>query len=414
MEQVTHAISDLLDDCFDGRPIQPDMDDSSEASFMVHAMDGEKEVTISFDVSKSDDGLACHLEWVRSNDSAQAKGYMISVTLPGNSPVAPIYDGSSYMPTEIKISIFKNEDESFRFDYIMLKSLHPNGLISLRFMKEFLIILDNEYENKFDNECLYIVHDDSSNIRELYWLTKKEGMTYFQQEWNLQYDCILSLNAMDMSSMELNAMEFPASLAIMNMSLNAMELPASLALSRNEFPTFVGYQPVPQAPSKQSVFHFDVRFIGTLELYRSEHSPEYFQTKTIRNVLAEFIPRWTVGPGQLFTQADITMMARNTFVYFFRNHPNFTTLARIVLHGYDSRCGSMTGQPEYITTREFDFHFERENEEHVASILHDAKLFYIILFSFVSIIFIFYNCLNSFIQEDKEGKYFDMNLYVEL
>jgi len=46
VEQVTHAISDLLDHCFDG---QPDMDDSSEASFMVHAMDGEKEVTISFD-----------------------------------------------------------------------------------------------------------------------------------------------------------------------------------------------------------------------------------------------------------------------------------------------------------------------------------------------------------------------------
>ena len=94
-------------------------------------------------------------------------------------------------------------------------------------------------------------------------------MTYFQQEWNLQYDCILSLMGDQRD-------------AIMDMSLNAMKFAASLALSQNEFPTFVGYQPIPQAPSEQSVFHFDVRFIGTLELYRSEHSPEYFQTKTIR------------------------------------------------------------------------------------------------------------------------------------
>merc|ERR550517_1129912 len=79
---------------------------------------------------------------------------------------------------------------------------------------------------------------------------------------------------------------------------------------------------------------------------------------TIRQVLNEFIPLWL--HDERYTQFDIQLLAQNTFMYFFRNHPNFTDfLAGQVLTGYDQACSSMTGFPGDPEIADITFEFRK-------------------------------------------------------
>lgn len=234
------------------------------------------------------------------------------------SPVQKIYDSS--FPTEIKIRV-----EVAR---VAILSLHPNGLVSGKFIKAIVHDLAEAWTDTFNGDCYTVVEEDYSSNRELYWLWKGEGETYFEQEWELEYDCVSILS-------------LPDQLAYRAMAAAAQDFPATLALRRDEFPNFEGYQPMEY--TEDEAFMFDPKFIASLELYREGKGPMAFQDMTIRQVLREFMGTWRVQPVGIYTLPEITMLARNTFMYFFRNHPNFTALARRVLHGFDIDCIRLTG-----------------------------------------------------------------------
>lgn len=318
--------------------------------FTVHGIDGNREVTLTFKVETGASGLACTLEWVQDDVHPEnSKGSIRTVRISDNAAVDPIYDDSSQFPTEIRMTLLNviSSDES-EFDFIIIRSLHPNGLVSGKFIKDFLIFLEERYRHNNEIGMLAVIQQDFSNIRELYWLWKGEGRTYFEQEWNLEYDCLTTLP-------DEERVEF------LQLSAGALDFPAMIALNQNEFPHFTGYSPVPQPTNEDSeptTFTFNQKFVGSLELYRMTKPEGAFQTMTIRDVLQEFIPTWTVGSDGVFTQEEITMMARNTFVYFFRNHPNFTSIAKQVLYGYDQDCDSMTGLLPETIPRDFDFTYQ--------------------------------------------------------
>merc|ERR1740123_991776 len=90
--------------------------------------------------------------------------------------------------------------------------------------------------------------------------------------------------------------------------------------------------------------YFCEEFKYELQAYIQSTDPTRFSRMTVRDALNEFIPRWRNNAG--YTAAQIQSIAQNTFMYFFRHHPEFHLLAMQVLNGYDQSCSSMTGYPE--------------------------------------------------------------------
>jgi len=70
------------------------------------------------------------------------------------------------------------------------------------------------------------------------------------------------------------------------------------------------------------------------------------------------MPNFLNNPN--YTVEQITNLSQNTFIYFFRNHPNFTSLARQVLAGYDRGCETLSGYPHSSDGLEFDFTYSLE------------------------------------------------------
>jgi len=286
------------------------------ATLTVRGIDRDNDVGIPFDASIkfSQRGFQqyCDLEWMHLYDGdlsnfKSSDGSTLQLTDPSQ-------------PTEIKISI--------QVQRIVIESLHPNGLVSGKFIKAFAYDLATAWTTVFHSACYTVIENDYSSVRELYWLWKGQGKTYFEQEWGLEYDCVSTL-------------PLPEQLAYKQMAAAAQDLPAILALGQNEFPNFRGYKEIEF--DLEYSFPFDTRFIGALELYRQQKGPAAFEHMTIREVLREFMGTWTVEPEGMFTRPDITMLARNTFMYFFQNHTNFTDLARRVIQGMDSDCQRLSG-----------------------------------------------------------------------
>jgi len=400
-------LEELIRACFDHEYSGP-ISYLEEALFSVHGIDDDKDVTITFKVEGFPSRLSCDLIWIENmQDPNLSKGDIRSVKVSDSSNIRRAYDGGK---TEIKIRIDLNDE----IDHIMIESLRPNGLVSGKFIKAFICMLIERlvsFEGEMFNPVNVIIKEDDSSNRELYWLQKGEGKTYFEQEWQLEYECLFDLPYQQM-------------LSLSHVSEQAVNLPATMSL--NHFPTlqetFQTYRPVPTLQENKT-FVFNQRFIGFLELYRSEKREGYFQTMTIWQVLQEFIPRWNLAPD--VTHEEKIMMARNTFVYFFKNHPNFTAIARRVLHGYDENCNSMSGIPiqQNQHQQRFNFRFRRQylprppeppendfSERSVESSFWDQHYFDIIFLTLILNIFISLLCICD-LKRHQESH---LDFYIEL
>merc|ERR550534_647344 len=98
----------------------------------------------------------------------------------------------------------------------------------------------------------------------------------------------------------------------------------------------------------------------TYELYqwRSSLQQEDFQTMTLRQAYTSFMASWKAEQHSLNEQQ---ILAKGTFMYFFRHHEIFDLLAKQVLSGYDDTCRAMRGIPldprAGLSSAEFTFVF---------------------------------------------------------
>jgi len=321
-------VEELLEACFN-----QEFETRQKAAFLVEAIDFEdRDVRLEFEVSIDPQQHSCLLEW---SGGAPKKGNIQSTDVKSGNRTVPL-DINALM--ELRILIFE--------DHIELISLHPNGLFSGRFVKGLFCAIRDACQTVNGNTLMTLIRDDCSNNRELYWLVQGTGRTYFEGAWDVEYSCLLSEYSGSPSLTE-----------FLQMSMDAQLLPARTAIFQNEFPYWPGYQPLPglQHPD---MFKFDQRFIGSLELYKETKSPEDLERMTIRDVLKEFMPTFLNNPE--YSVHHITYLSQNTFIYFFRNHPNFTSLARQVLVGYDHACGTLVGYPHNTDGLEFDFTYSLE------------------------------------------------------
>jgi len=349
-EEVDH-LQELMLACFDSanpRVIQG-------GSLVVSGIDGYRDVRLTLDVGITQAKDSCRLEWVVADpQSGHPKGDIESVTVSEREPVHTLYDSlTEEFPTGIVIHMYLETAIAAR--YLQIEQFHPNNLVSGKFVRTIVWNLSDAFAALFDRDLMTIIWDDYSSNRELYWLKKGTGLTYFEGEWDLQYECILDVEPAEQMKM-------------LRISREAQNFPASMAFAHNEWPNFPGFQPILSihyADQSQRIFKFDQRFIGQMMIYRAEKEEDW-GTMTIRDVLQEFIPRWEEA-SELYSYRQKTVLAENTFMYFFQNHPNFTTLASHVLFGYDENCASMRGFPLQRTNDpELTFAFTYPHHENMA------------------------------------------------
>merc|ERR1719471_1349524 len=170
--------------------------------------------------------------------------------------------------------------------------------------------------------------NDNSDARELYWLEKQEGLTYYEAIWGLQYNC-LSLRLSPQMRVQFSID-----------SSQAFHEPAFAPL------TDLTWRPIRKAaPSdlSQPYFNWSEEFKSIIQQWINTETEENLSSFSIGEALDYFIPFWSQEYGE-----DLAMyheLAQNTFVFFFRKHPYFDALARHVLTDYDKSCQLMTGFP---------------------------------------------------------------------
>jgi len=328
----------LLYSCFDADTIKDD-GPLDHGQFIVSGIDDDKDVTIRFDVTGIS-GLQCTLHW--AEEESESIGSIQSVNVSNRMPIQPSWTG---MPTEIKLKMSIVSSNEF----IQIESLNPNGLTSGKFIRAVVFSLSDAFYEIFGESLVTLLETDYSLNRELFWLVRAEGGTYFELEWGLEYECFLDL-------------DYEVRMQMLEISAQAQNLPATMAF----LPELQVYSPIEgknRDEHDHDSFRFDHRFIEHLEIYKISKDQGAFETMTIRQVLKEFIPLWL--HDERYTPLDVQLLAQNTFMYFFRNHPNFTDfLAAQVLTRFDTACNSMTGFPGDPEIADITFEFRKNTLHH--------------------------------------------------
>merc|ERR1719300_840171 len=187
----------------------------------------------------------------------------------------------------------------------VLAGLYPHNQVSGKFVRSLIVQGLQELRQFLQVQTIPVVLYDHSYNRELFWLENRLGKTYYEAVWNLDYEC-LRIQGPDMYR------------AIRDKSAKADQI-----LYGAMFPD----GPI-SAWDAENGYRFDPLFVQLLGQYLANKGLESVKTMTLRSILDEFVP--LLKKDEYGTQLRRTL-AQNTFVYFFRNHPDWTTLARQVL-----------------------------------------------------------------------------------
>jgi len=324
---IFSPLQQLIIWCFDPKILQhygPPKDDI----FIVKAVEFDRMVSIEFSVNGDDDGSGCLLE-MNAHDIGDLPlaGAINSLTLNDNQPVRR-RDPDAI--TCIRIYIYAVNRGVEESPYWELTNLCPNGLVSGKFIRSFIVQGIRQHSSLMHVE-IPLTLADQSNIRELYWLTKGVGQTYYEDQWNMEYDYF-------------NCIEPEKQAAFSQMSRKADKRPASQAFADNNF------NPITAAGE---IFEFCYLFQLELENWRKTQDEAVINTWTIRKALDIFLPFWVSRYNETMGQ----ILAQNTFLYFFRHHPEFEKLARQVLT--NQIADFMTGNPRDPTPFDFDFTYNK-------------------------------------------------------
>jgi len=302
--------------------------ESTDVTFTLLGKDDFRNVKLEFSVESGNNfGKMCSLVW---DDWFSMIGNLEStISMTGTVAERGIYMDGIYgsniqrleEPTEIRIDIYK--EPSWHWELV---SLYPSNLVSAKFIRMF-IVQGMKIHSELVQQPVFLRLQDISSIRESYWLESREGKTYFQKVWNMEYECFL------------NRMNHGSRVEFQVHSATAASMPAASAFEDKTF------EPVKKIQTMtDSLFHFADIFHEELDNWLASKEEDERNEMTIREALDAFIPMWK---GQeKYTQNQYQILAQNTFVYFFRHDAEFPLIATQVLQGYDDTCHSMRGRPK--------------------------------------------------------------------
>lgn len=401
--QNESAVIGLLKRCFDPETIAK-RGHIKNKIFAVRGNDGIRLVEIQFVVNGN--GVMCELKW-KLNEQGSVQSFLAS----NNQPVQPADMGRQ--PTGVTLQIFGRAPSGgatkiggFK-PYITVEDLFPSMTMNGKFVRSIVFQLQSAYTNIFQMPMYTKVDEDFSDIRESYWLQKGRGKTYFESVWNLEYECLLYMSpAQRTQSRQISSASY--------------DIPANTAFD------IQGYEQVEGVDADQlidedvdAVHIFDPIFIQTMDSYKAEKGPTFdYSTVTIRDCLNEFLVRLVTVP----LNADPywhQILHQNTFMFFFRGHPQFRDIARQVLHGYDTDCNSMKGAPYDPEPRQLQFALQvtpttAPSETTRMSAIENADTSDILFTSlfFIIFIFTFRSCLSHTRRQKEQDLY--MYTYTEL
>jgi len=345
---LTDGISELLRSCFD-KTFLDFNGPLAEAQFTITARDEFRDVELTFVVTGDELGNRCKLEWdgwlvpcgrIKSTHHDTGK----TVDMMG-TPMGPLSEQASRMQNMagITIDIYGGDHPHWE-----LTTYSPNNLLSDNFMKSFVaqgLRIHTQFLQKMSpqqGKIVFLRLSDLSPIRELYWLEHQTGRTYFEDFWNMEYECLCA--RMDTNSRK----------AYYDRARVSYMATALLALGDGTF------GPIKNAWSwEHPISVFAPFFIKEITIWfqKNGYPGNNAQLSSMNLVVAleDFIPQWRKNLA--YTQQQQIKLAQNTFMFFFRHHPQFDILARQVLSGYDDTCIFMTGIPHDNKPYSFGFKF---------------------------------------------------------
>jgi len=313
--------------------------------FTVKTIDDFRDVMISFEVTSHAPGESCTLKWLVGVEPTYNRGSYRSVRVGTNERIQPLYPfqdinsiqtaaKQTSLPTGIEIALVGGEEP-----HISLEDMHPNNQASGKMIRSLVVQITDAYETMFQKK-MYTSLEDSSLIRELYWLEHR-GKTYYESVWNLEYTCLKEALG------EHGLSDFHESVS----QLFDQET-CRTAFNSNQNLIF---QPEPTLDNTSPEFVFGLAFQGKIFHYRISKVPNTVYDLTLRQALEEFISRWKNEPN--YSVLNKRFMAQRTLIYFFRDKGWWPYIARQALSGYAEDCKDMKGYPKDLSPRQFEFSY---------------------------------------------------------
>jgi len=365
--ELNEQLIELLQRCFDPETIEAN-GYPQKAEFTVSARDEFRDVDLTFAVFGDED--KCKLEWDswlvpvgRIRSVHHDTGEPVQKRAMKIDPLDFEHHGISLVSqiSGVTFEIYNKDPPHWE-----LTNWHTNNLVSLKFMYSF-ISAGLRAHSRFCGRPVYLRMADMSPYRELGWLMKDKGRTLFEYGWNMEYECLIErLNTAireQLYEYGRHVGNVPAGGAMRDRSfepiMNAMSWQNPRRFYSQAFMVeirdWIRVNSVPVQgviPGGQGVLPQNVPLIQ--DVHSSSTRLLQLSRMPSKVVARDFISHWRTKGYDLQTSIGL---AQGTFIYFYREAPNFDLLARQVLSGYDDSCYMMKGIPYDESPYAFTFRY---------------------------------------------------------
>jgi len=254
----------------------------------------------------------------------------------------------------------------------VLNLLYPRQFFSGAFIRSF-IAQGMAIHSQMTNKLVIVEAIDLSDVRQEYWLKHRGGKTYYEAVWNLEYLHLLTDKR--------GKNGFHVDPKYLEISQSADSFPAQMALSDMRF---------------QDVFMYGERhtfsrlFKDIMKSWVYEHRATITSMRTIRQVLDAFIPTWSMVTERKKAEVQ-KKFAVDTFLFFFRYHPNFEFLYRQVMGSEsDIQCNKARGIPTDLSTPvSFQFTYTKAESKLALGVETNSVLYFYHFYIFAIFILTF-------------------------
>jgi len=317
----------MLNDCFDIETLKKN-GVPRNAEFGISGKDDFRNVNITFTLDSQQSLTMCKLEWTETFSKMYGRGKIISTRLDNGQPVENNMLSKRYYAedlTGVEILIHGEYPYSWKVGI-----LYPNNLVSGRFIRAFMNEGIKAHTDsltrleKFRGDKVSIILSDTSTIRELYWLEKGHGKTYYQKVWELEYTCLVE--------------DYSTRLEAYYQRIQTLDkiTPAHHVLLHADWSYLQNAQ--------QENIVFEKEFIREVTRWNATKTFAEIHSMTIRQAIDGLLPglkRVTATDEYNFRQ----VLFQNLVVFFFRKDPDWDIIARQVIYGFDDDCTQMYGFP---------------------------------------------------------------------
>jgi len=321
-------LHELLRSCFDENHLQLH-GAPLNAKLTVKAKDEFRDVELTFDVNGDDKGYGCILawdDWLVKRGSIRSVHHDTGQDVPRKTAVygpLDVFDNEGvsllHQVVGITIEIYK--------DFWEITTFHPANLVSMHFVKGF-IAFGLAVHSKVLGRQAFVRLSDMSPYRELSWLLTDKGRTFYEYDWNLEYECLMLR-----MGPAVRKTFYKYSKDVGNQSAKD-----ALSVAPDQ-----RYNPVQNAWSWENrIRMFSKHFMDEMNEWIAIDIDRK-KEMNIRTASKNFIDFYK--SKDLYNLKESIEMAQNTFVFFLRQQREFDLLARQVISGYDISCYLMRGTP---------------------------------------------------------------------